>query len=276
MLAVLVVLSLVLITVYFRESDGGGLHDAQGVAATVLHPFQVAAQRVARPFRDVYGYFAGLVDAKNEAERLRAANERLLQQVTQNAFAARELERLRRELDYRSAPTFRDFEFVTAEVIGQPAHQYDQRIVIAAGVNDGVRKGDAVITGDGLVGRVSLAYATAARVTLLTDEDSAVTAVDRSSGSKARGLIQNVDGESDTLFLDRVDKRERVAKKDVIYTAGWRSGRVSSLYPKGIPIGVVATVGQNDVDPFKSIQVIPYVDFSSLDAVIVLARKSRR
>ena len=47
---VLVLLSLVLITVYFRESAGGGLHGVQGAGATVLRPFEVASDRVARPF----------------------------------------------------------------------------------------------------------------------------------------------------------------------------------------------------------------------------------
>ena len=48
-------LSLVLITVYFREPAGGGLHDVQSGGATVLRPFEVAANRVASPFRDAYG-----------------------------------------------------------------------------------------------------------------------------------------------------------------------------------------------------------------------------
>ena len=68
----LVLVALVLITVSFRESSGGGLHRVQSAGATVLHPFQVGAERVARPFRDVYGWFSGLVHAKSEAKRLRA------------------------------------------------------------------------------------------------------------------------------------------------------------------------------------------------------------
>ena len=71
LLGVLVLLALVLVTVSFRESSGGPLHRAQGAGATVLHPFQIAAERVARPFRDVYGYFAGLVHAKSENGRLK-------------------------------------------------------------------------------------------------------------------------------------------------------------------------------------------------------------
>ena len=50
----------------------GALHDVQGAGATALRPFQLAAERVARPFRDVYGYFSGLANAKSENAKLHA------------------------------------------------------------------------------------------------------------------------------------------------------------------------------------------------------------
>ena len=75
--AVLVLASLALITVSFREAHGGALHGAQSAGATVLRPFQVAAERVARPFRDAYATSSGLVDAKSENEKLRAEVDQL-------------------------------------------------------------------------------------------------------------------------------------------------------------------------------------------------------
>ena len=59
-LVVLVVAALALLTISFRSPTSGALHDVQGAGASALRPFQVAAERVARPFRDVYGYFRGL------------------------------------------------------------------------------------------------------------------------------------------------------------------------------------------------------------------------
>ena len=58
-------------------------------------------------------------------------------------------------------------------------------------------------------------------------------------------------------------------------TAGWRTARLSSLYPRGIPIGKVTSVGQTDTYPYKQIQVEPFGDFASLDAVLVLVPKER-
>ena len=59
-------------------------------------------------------------------------------------------------------------------------------------------------------------------------------------------------------------------------TAGWTTERFESLFPRGIPIGAVESVGQQDVDLFKRIQVAPFVDFDSLAAVIVLIEKEPR
>jgi rod shape-determining protein MreC len=58
-------------------------------------------------------------------------------------------------------------------------------------------------------------------------------------------------------------------------TAGWRAGDLDSLYPKGIPIGEVTSVGLTDTDLYQQVQVDPYVDFGSLQAVLVLIPKDR-
>ena len=69
----LVLLSLVLLTVYLRESEDGGLHAAQRIGLAILAPFQVAGERIARPFQDAYGYVSDLVDAKAERDEFERA-----------------------------------------------------------------------------------------------------------------------------------------------------------------------------------------------------------
>ncbi len=273
-MALVVVLSLLLVTVSFRESPSGLLHDAQGIAAAALRPFQIGAERVARPFDDLYGWFSGLVHARSENERLRAENEQLRQQIVQQRTARDELARLRALLRYRGAPRFpADFDGVGADVIGQPANPFAQRITIAAGYDDGVRRDAPVVTGAGLVGRVTMVTRSTARVTLLTDEDSAVWSRDLQTG--ARGLVVNGRAGSPTLVLDRVPKSDDVRSGDEVITAGSQVGKLPSLYPQGIPIGRVTSVGQRDTDLYKRIQVEAHVDFDDLESVIVLVAKGR-
>lgn len=264
--------SLVLVTVYFRESDSGGLHDAQSVAASALRPFEVGAERLARPFRDAYGYLAGLFDAKEENERLREQIKRLRSRAIQNATAARENARLAALLDFRRGATFpNDYESLGATVLSQAASRFDQQVIISVGKRDGVVKHSPVMTDDGLVGEVTKVAESTARVTLLTDKESAVSAYD--AQTDAYGIVRHGEGGGDALVLDRVPKEERVQRGDLIVTSGRRYGELPSLYPRYLPIGYVTSVGQTDIDVHQQIQVRPFVDFSSLDSVLVLIRK---
>jgi rod shape-determining protein MreC len=271
---VLVVLSLLLITIYFRESSTGGLHNLQGAAATVLRPFQVGAERVSSPFRDAYGWFDGLVDAKSENDRLRAEVESLRQQVLLNQTALQENRQLRDLLDYRAPAAYPNgVDLVTASVIGYPA-LFQQHITISAGSNDGLARNDPVVNSRGLVGIVDDVTPRTAKVVLLTDQTSFVSALDTARSSGARGLIQAGRAGSGSLVLNQVGKDEVVREGDRIVTAGSRRGELESLYPRGIPIGMVTFVGQSDTDPYQRIQVEPFVDFDSLESVIVLVPRN--
>ena len=271
-MAGLVVLALILITISFREPTSGPLHGVQSAGATVLRPFEVAAERVARPFRDVYGYFAGLVHVKKENEKLKAEVNELRQKALLGEAARAQNTELRRQLHFRDSPVFpSDYTAINTRIIGW-RNEFDERVVVAAGRSAGVHQETPVVTSDGLVGIVTQVSGSAALVTLLTDESSAVQARDQDTG--AFGIVRHGEGEG-SLIVDRVTKDKQVAEGDVIVTAGRRSQQYPSLFPANIPIGYVISVGQSDTAPFKQIQIQPFVDFSSLDAVTALITKKR-
>ena len=263
----LVVLSLILITISFRESSTGPLSGVQAAGATVLRPFEVAAERVARPFRDVYGYFAGLVHVKRENGRLKAEVNQLRQQAELGQSARAQNARLRDQLHFVDSPLFpSDYSAVNTRIIGWRS-EFDDQVVIAAGRDHGIRQETPVVTSDGLVGSVTQVIGDSALVTLITDQSSAVQARDQNSG--AFGLVRHGQGQG-SLIVDRVTKDKQVTAGDVIVTAGTRSSKYPSLFPAGIPIGWVTSAGQSDTAPYKQIQIQPYVDFTSLDAVTAL------
>lgn len=267
----LAVVSLALVTVYFRESDGGVLHNAQSTGATILRPFEVGAERVARPFRDVAGWFNGLLHAKDDNKKLKKQIDALRQEIILTQSALRENTQLKQLLTYLEGPTFpRDYRPVAARVIARAPSQFSQQIVVSAGKKDGIAKHNAVVTGDGLVGEVTKVANNVSQVTLLTDPSSAVSALD--IHSNADGILQ-LDQSGSTMILDRVTKDQVVERGDVITTSGFRSGDLTSLYPRGIPLGVVTSVSQTDTDIYKKIQVDLYADLSNLEAVIILTPK---
>ena len=272
-MAGLVVLALILITISFREPSSGPLHGVQSAGATVLRPFEVAAERVARPFRDVYGYFAGLVHVKQENEKLKKQVNELRQKALLGESARAQNTEFRKQLRFVDSPLFpSDYVPVNTRIIGW-RNEFDERVVIAAGRNSGIHQETPVVTSDGLVGSVTQVSGSAALVTLLTDESSAVQARDQDTGATG-GIVRHGQGQG-SLIVDRITKDKLVKQGDVIVTAGTRSKQYPSLFPANIPIGYVVSVGQSDTAAFKQIQIQPFVDFSSLDAVTALITKKK-
>lgn len=271
----LVLLSLVLITVSFRSTALDGF---QGTVAGALRPFEIAADRVSAPFRDTISWFHGLTTARSENRKLRAEVDALRRQVIVDESAVQQNVQLQAALDYHGPPSLADFDRVPAAVLTNQQSAIEETVTIAAGSGQGIQAGDVVVEPTpagvgGLVGTVDRAFPSVARVTLLTDNGSNVTAKDLTSPS-AVGVIHRGGGGSDVLVLDRVSKAKVVHVGDTIVTAGSiGTQRFPSMYPAGISIGSVSSQSSSDVNPFQSIQVQPLVDFSSLQSVVVLVPK---
>jgi rod shape-determining protein MreC len=266
----LVLLSLGLLTVSFRSST---LDPVEGFSASALRPFEIAANRVAHPFRDAASWTHGLFHAKSENKKLKREIAQLRQRNAKLTGAQNENAQLHKLLRYAQGPSFpKDFTQVGARVLTSPS-ALDQSVTISAGRGQGLAVNEVVVTDEGLVGTISKVFATESRVTLITDPSSAVRAVDEKNLA-AVGILDHGVGAS-SLVLDRVGKdKPPVFEGDTVITAGSPTGgKLPSLFPRNIPVGFVSSVGQSDTDVFKDIQVQPFVDFSSLQSVLVLIPK---
>jgi rod shape-determining protein MreC len=272
-LFVLVLGALALLTISFRSPTSGALHDVQGYGASALRPFQVAAQRVARPFRDAYGYFDGLAHARSENTKLRREVRQWRAQATQYQAQAGRAQDLQKLLRVEGGPKYpSDFRFVNTSVISFPLGAFAQQITIAAGSDDGLRVNTPIIDQDGLLGHVVVVGPSTASVQLITDADSNVPARDIANG--VRGLIRH--GVGNSLLLDQVSKEQSVAKGDVIVTQGTVDRKYPDLYPYGIPIGRVLSVDRSDIASYLTVQVLPFARFDSLDTVAALISTKKR
>ena len=269
----LVLLALTLLTVSFRSPTAGALHGAQGAGASALRPFQVAATRVAQPFRDAYDYLAGLSSAKSENAKLKKENAKLRAAAISASARAAKYPALLNLLHFEQGRTFPDgFRAVNAAVISFPNGPFAHSLTIAAGADSGLRVNTPVVSGDGLVGHVTNVSPHTAVVTTLADPQSFVAARDLQNGVRG-GIKAGPDG---TLVLNEVLKQFRVGEGDVIVTDGTRNARYPDIYPYGIPIGRVSSVGVTDTEAFLQVQVQPYANFGSLDAVAALVPKRNR
>ena len=263
--AVLVLLSLALLTLYFREADNGFVHRVQNGTLRVVAPLQEGSARAIQPLRDGWNWVADLFGAKSENERLQEEVETLRAAVAEELTTQAENDELRALLDMRRGRIFpKDVEFVPARVIARSTTAWYSTVTIDVGSDDGVAQFDAVVNGQGLVGRIESVKATASQVQLLTDQQSYVDAM--VVPGLAEGLVAgSVTG---TVSLQYAAKSEEIKTGQFVVT----SGRQGSIFVRGIPIGQVESVGSQEVELYQSVTVRPSVDFRKLDVVMVVRR----
>ena len=272
MVVLLVLVALALITISFRSPTEGALHGVQGAGSTALRPFQIAATRVAQPFRDAYDYFANASSAESENAALRKRYAQLRQEVLANRLLALRAQHLERLLHFEQGSTFpADYRAVNAAVTSFPSGPFTHSLEVAAGSSSGVRLNSPVVSGDGLVGIVTNVEPQTADVTLLTDPSTFVAA--RDVQTRVRGMVHT--GPGGTLILDQVPKQLRVKNGDALVTDGTHNARYPDLYPSGIPIGRVSSVNATDTATFLQVQVTPFASLGSPDAVAVLVPKKQ-
>jgi rod shape-determining protein MreC len=263
--AVLLLLCVAMLTLYFRESDSGFVHGTQSVVLRVVAPLQNGTARATKPFRDAWNWTGDLFSAKSENAKLQKEVEQLRAGVANELTTQDENAQMRALLAMQRDKIYPDgVRLVTARVVARSNTTWYSTVKIDAGSSSGIAVYDPVVNGAGLVGRVTKVYAGAAQVTLITDQQSFVDAVVQPGG--AQGIVGgSVTGD---VTLQYVDKNERVKVGQDIVT----SGRNGSVFVRGILIGVVESVGSQDVELYQSISLDPSVDFRKLDLVQVVVR----
>ncbi len=108
-------------------------------------------------------------------------------------------------------------------------------------------------------------------MTLITDGSSAVSAEIMPVGSN--GILRPAVGDPNDLQLDFVERGRLIRKGQVVVTSGFRSGRLESLFPRGIPIGTVSSVSPNEIETYQRVHVRPFADFRRIDYVQVLTSR---
>jgi rod shape-determining protein MreC len=268
-LALLVVVSLILLTAYFGESAGSPLHSVQRGVVTVLSPIQEGASRALKPVRDLFGWFGDTARAKKERDQLKAQRDRLLEQVVGYKVALQENAELRRDLAL-DENSLQDYDKRTVRVIGRPSNNLLlDRLEVDAGSSDGVRVGDPVVADGGLVGHVSFVAHGTAFVTLITDPSSNVS-VKVLNGVGDSGLLKPSVGDPLDLLVQLLPRHARIAVDAVVVTAGFRTSGLESLYPPNVPIGRVTKADPEELASDQQVHVAPIADLRHLDFVQIL------
>jgi rod shape-determining protein MreC len=262
-----------LLTVSFRETPDGPVHAVRQGLASLLSPLQSLGSKVAEPFQEGYDWFKSMWTANKKVEELELQKDTLQGMLVQLEDQKEENERLRALLDLQTVPYPEGTEFLVARVIAKSPSQWEAWVLIDQGTDDNKRLkvgmpvvgatprvGDA-LPGKGLVGKIVEVDAHTAKVQLITDSQSAVSA--KIQSSRAEGILHgSMEGK---LTMDYVDRDLAISPKLLVVTSGY-----GGVYPAGVPIGLVSAVGEETINIYKEIEIQSFVDFRVLEEVMVL------
>jgi rod shape-determining protein MreC len=270
-LALLVVVSLILLTAYFGESPNSPLHSIQRGVVEVLSPIQEGASKALKPVRDVAQWFSDTFKAKSQRDQYRKEVQSLLAENARLRQAAIENAQLTKEVGLDNSNGISSYQPVAAHVIGRDPTLWYETITVDKGADDGVNTEDPVIGDGALVGKVSEVGTNYSIVTLITDHTYAVTAEVQDAAGDTGVLYPKV-GDPAQMLLEFLPSNAQISSPQEVVTAGFTSGNLDSLYPAGIPIGYVSNASQDNLINNQEVTVSPYADLRHLDAVQILTK----
>lgn len=210
-------------------------------------------------------YFA-LQEIRRENDQLKQEVTKLRVSLEQERSVAQQARTLQQLLDLRSAT---GFETAAAMVIGSGADPEFRTITIDKGTQDGLRPDMAVMSPAGIVGRILMPTARAAKVQLIIDRDAAAgVLIER---SRVNGVVEGLGSGEELGFkagmisLNYVPSSADVKQGDRVVTSG-----IDGIYPKGVPVGEIQSTERKGGE--WRIRVKPAVDFAALEAVLVVLK----
>jgi rod shape-determining protein MreC len=233
------------------------------IAVSFAAPFQELVTHTTRFSRDVWRDYFYLVGVARENHELRARLNQAAEKSNQWQETELANERLRSLLNFQKAITG---QLVAAEVIGRDPSAWFKTLIIDKGRADGVIKGLPVVMPLGIAGQVIEVSNHYSKVMLIIDRNSAVDALVQRT--RARGVVK---GESaDWCRLQYVLRKNDVRVGDTVVSSG-----LDGVFPKGLRIGRVADVQDQDAEIFHEIKVVPFVDFEKLEEVLVVVDRRK-
>jgi rod shape-determining protein MreC len=270
LLTALIVLSLLMTTMWYREGDRGVLHRFRGGVQAATTPVGAAGEYLTSPVRRMLAWVGDIGVSRSEFDALQKQNEKLRYAVAALEEARLENARLQSLVSFTQAA---EVKALGAHVIGRPT-QYDRVITLDRGTADGVEEGMPVVgtlelpsrtteasAAGGLIGQTIDVTAHSAKVRLINDQSSGVAAMIQSN--RANGIVRgSIEG---GLSLEFVSHETTVRAGDVVITSG-----MGGVYPKGLVVGEVTKVVNLPSTLYQDLTLLPSANLSGSEEVLIL------
>jgi len=206
----------------------------------------------------VWNRYLFLVGLGEENRRLKGENDQLKNQLLLYQEGYLEGQRLQKLLTMKDQS---DYVSMTARVIGMDQKSLIKTILINKGTSHGIRNGLPVVNEQGVLGRIIETSWHVSRVLLISDGNSNIDALVQ--GTRVQGMLQG--SGAMRCMLKYIAKTEEVKTGDPVVSSG-----MTEIFPKGLLLGTVIRADKKDSGLFQRIEVVPAVDFTRLEEVMVL------
>lgn len=236
---------------------------SEKVTMTVLAPFQGIVNHVSSIVRQGTSAIWEIATVYQQNKMLQSEIGQLREMQVNIAEVTAENDRLRSMLGYKQ--TASQFDLVAAKVIARDPSNWTSTIVINKGQDDGIQKDMAVITPQGLVGNVVSVVKSSARVQLILDPRSSVGGLVQRAESRVAGIIAGDNKKQMMVRMINIPRDADIVEGDKIVTSGF-----GGIYPKGISIGDVESIVNDEGGLLKCAILKTTVDFQRLEEVSVI------
>ena len=264
LLLVGVIFLVALISFSIRDRDNASLPEQ--IIKDVVGFGQSIFSKPTQYITGVFDNVDSLLNTYDENKRLKGRLEEFAKlQASVNDLAS-ENTRLREIVDKQD--DLRDYEPIQATVIARNPDQWEEKVILDKGEVHGVEKNMAVMTAQGLIGKVKLTTPLTSTIELLSTQDPNYRVSAMVAGEKeVFGLIEGYDDERKELILKRIDSNIEIKKGQKILSSG-----LGGIFPKGILIGEITEVTTDDFGLTKMAYIKPAAEFALLDHVMIAKR----
>jgi rod shape-determining protein MreC len=264
----IVLLSVTFLILISQSVKRSNISFAENGVGITLNSVQSVVYGVNSKIRNSLSFIFNISNIKTENEQLIKKNSELESKALDYDALKSENDHLRSALNFTSQRT--EYNYVGCDIIGKSGGSFLDQFVLNKGSNDGIAKNMIAITDQGLVGQISSVGTNWSIIQSLANENLAVSAMVESTGENS-GIVKGYI--SDNKFLAKLDYLpidSKVKNDDVILTSG-----LGGVYPKGIRIGYVTSVQEDQGRVVKVAVIQPYVDLNKMQEVIVVIPKNK-
>lgn len=246
--------------------DSEALLPVQNGISKVITPIHKGLNQVGLWFSDKAETLKEITQLKEENDRLKAEIDSLKTESNFTANMKSELDRLRKLYELDSL--YDDYPKVAARVIHSNSSNWFSEFTINKGKNDGIEVDMNVISGSGLVGRISFVADDYAKVTTIINDDHNVSAKFAESSENCIVSGDLTLKEKNLIRVSGISIDANVSEGDKLVTS-----YISDKYVPGLLIGYISSVENDSNNMTKSGYVTPVVDFSSIEEVLVITQQ---